>query len=219
MGPLDVVPKGEEGITAQGHAGHAGEPLPALLPGELLGLLGEELLPGAIPEHIHALVADVDVDRVVPVGPADARLKGQLQHLGALAQVPVVGLVAGQAGAVDAALLAGPHADGLAVLHIAHRVGLGVLQRDEGDNQIPLGLGGESLVLGGQVFQQAFVDFQLIAALLEGDAEHVLVLDGGGLVSRVNLHHIVAALALLLQDGQGLVGVARGDNAVGDLPL
>ena len=120
---------------------------------------------------------------------------------------------------MDAALLAGAHADGLAVFHVAHGVGLGVLQGDEGDNQIPLGLLGEGLVLGGQVFQQAPVDFQLVAALLKGDAEHVLVLHRGGLVLGVNLHHVVAALALLLQDGQGLIGVAGGDDAVGHLPL
>ena len=45
-----------------------------------------------------------------------------------LAQIPDVRLVAGQAGAVDAGLLAGAHADGLAVLGVADRVGLGVFQ-------------------------------------------------------------------------------------------
>src|SRR5699024_10000670 len=89
VGPLDVVPEGEEGVTAQGHAGQAVQPGPALLPGKDLGLFGEELLPGTVGQHVHVLVADVHVDGVVPVGPADARLKGQVQYLGALAQVPV----------------------------------------------------------------------------------------------------------------------------------
>ena len=54
VGPLDVVPKGEEGVASQSHTGHAGEPLPALFPGEDFRLLGEELLPLAVRQHVHA---------------------------------------------------------------------------------------------------------------------------------------------------------------------
>ena len=67
--------------------------------------------------------------------------------------------------------------------------------------------------------KQVLVDLQLVAALLKGDAEHILVLHRGGDIVGVDLHHIVAALTLLLQDLQGLVGIAGGDDAVGHLPL
>ena len=68
-----------------------------------------------------------------------------------LAEVPVVRLVPCQTGAVDAALLAGAHPDSLPVLHIAHGVGLGVFEGDEGHDHIDLGLLGQVLVLGDQV--------------------------------------------------------------------
>ena len=134
-----------------------------------------------------------------------------------LPQEPVVRFVPRQTGTVDAALLARAHADGLAVLHIADGVGLGVLQGDEGDEHVPLGGLGQLLVVGDDVVQQGLVDGEAVAALLEGDTEDVLVLHGLGGIVRVDLHHIIAALALGFEDGQGLVGVARGDHAVGYL--
>ena len=113
-----------------------------------------------------------------------------------LAQPPDIRLVARQAGAVDAALLAGPHADGHAVLHIAHGVGLGVLQGDEGQEHVVLGLLGQNLVLGDDVLEHLLVDVQAVVALLEGDAVDIPALDGGGLIAGVDLHHVVAPLAL-----------------------
>ena len=97
-----------------------------------------------------------------------------------LAQEPVVRLVARQTRAVDAALLARAHADGLAVLHIADGVGLGVLQGDEGDEHVPLGGLGQLLVVSDDVVQQGLADGEAVAALLEGDTEDVLVLHGLG---------------------------------------
>ena len=118
---------------------------------------------------------------------------------------------------MDAALLAGAHADGLPVLDIAHGVGLGVLQRDEGHNHIGLRLRRKIFVDSDDVFEQCLADLKMIPSLLERDAEHILILLGGGNVVRVHLHHIVVALFLAFQDFQGLVGVAGGDDAVGDL--
>ena len=218
MGPLDIVAKGEEGVAAKGHAGHAVQPLAALLPGEGLWALGEEVLPLAVGQNVHIVVGDVHVDGVVPVGAADAGLKGQLKYPGGLAQIPVICLVSGKAGAVDPALLARANADGLSILHIADGIGLGVLQCNKRHDKVPLGLVRQVLVSGGEILQQAAVYFQLVPALLEGNAEHVLMLDGGGHVVFVYLHHVVIALALGLEDSQGLVGIAGGDNAVGDLP-
>ena len=53
--------------------------------------------------------------------------------------------------------------------------------------------------------------------LLEGDAEDVLQLGFGRHVIGIDLHHVVGALALGLQNLQRLVGVARRDDAVGHL--
>ena len=50
------------------------------------GLDGEGVLPHAVGQHVLILVGDVDVDGVVPVGPADAVHERQGQHLGMLAQ-------------------------------------------------------------------------------------------------------------------------------------
>ncbi len=78
---------------------------------------------------------------------------------------------------------------------------------------------GQVVILGDDVGEQRLVDLEVVAALLEGDAEHVLVLLGSGDIVRVDLHHVVVALLLGFEDLQGLVGIAGGDDAVGDLVL
>ena len=45
---------------------HPVQPRPLLLPGEHGGLNLEDLLPGAVRQHVHALVPDVDVPSYVP---------------------------------------------------------------------------------------------------------------------------------------------------------
>ena len=67
VGALDVVAKREEGVAAEAYAAVLGYPLALLLAGEGFGLVLEELLPGALAEHVVALVADVDIDGVVAV--------------------------------------------------------------------------------------------------------------------------------------------------------
>ena len=218
-GPLHIVAEGEEGIGTHGHSGLGGDPGFLFLRRQHLGLDGEGLLPHAVGQNVLVLVGNIDIDGVVPVGAADALHKLEAQDLGMLAQVPVVGLIAGQTRAVDAALLAGAYADGLSVLDVAHGVGLGVLEGDEGHDHIHLGLLGQVVVLGHDVGEQGLIDFEVVAALLEGDAEDVLVLLGSGDVVRVDFNHIVVALLLGFEDLQGLVGIAGGNDAVGDLIL
>ena len=67
-------------------------------------------------------------------------LKGRAKHLRMLAQIPDIRLIARQAGAVDAGLLASAHADDLAVLCIADGVGLGIFQGNQGNQQVALSL-------------------------------------------------------------------------------
>ena len=219
VGALDVVAKREERIRAHGHAGLRGNPLGLLLAGEDLGLLGEPLLPLAFGQHVVVLLGDVDVDGVVAVGAADALDELEAQHLRVLTQVPGVSLVASEAGAVHAALLTGTHADGLAVLDVADAVGLRVLEGDERDDHVTDGALGNVLALGHEVADQLGVDLVEVVALLKGDTKDVLGLDGGALIGRVDLHDVVVAALLLGEDGQGLLGVTGGDDAVGDLGL
>ena len=120
---------------------------------------------------------------------------------------------------MDAALLAGAHAYGHAVLYVADGVALGVLKRDEGNDQIYHSLFGQFLVVGDDVLQEGLVDLEVVVALLEGDAEHVLGLLRSADVIFVDLDDVVLALLLGPEDLQGLVGVARGYDAVGDFVL
>ena len=80
-----------------------------------------------------------------------------------------------------------------------------------------LGALGQVLVPGDDVFKQGLVDLKAVVALLEGDAEDVTALDGVGLIVGVDLHHVVGALFLCLEDGKGLVSIAGGNDAVGHL--
>ena len=63
------------------------------------------------------------------------------------------------------------HADGLAVLHIADGVGLGVLQGDERKDHVVLCALRQILVLGNDVGEQALVNLVVVVTLLKADAE------------------------------------------------
>ena len=218
-GPLDVVGEGEEGVAAQGHAPDRIQIRPLLLPGEGFGPAGEVPLPDPLGADVLFILVDIAVDDVVPVRPAQIRAEGQVQHLRGLPQEPGVRLGARQPGAMDPGLLSRSHADGLAVIGEADGVGLGVFQGDQGHQQIPGRRFRQILVLGDDVMQQVPVDLEVVPALLKGDAEDLLPFLHRGHIGRVDADHVVAALALGFQDLQGLRGIARGDDAVGDLPL
>ena len=220
VGALDVVSEGEEGITTQCHARVLGYPRFLGLGGKHFGLLGEELLPGAVAQYILVLVGDIDIDGVVAVGTAYAGLEGQVHHLRTLAEPPYIGLVACQTGAVDAALLAGTDTDGLSVLDVAHRVALGVLERDEGNDQVALGLGRKGLVLGGNVLEEGgVIEPNLVAALLKGDAEHLLALYGRGGIVGIYLDDVIGTLALVMQYLDGLGSIAGSYDTIAHLAL
>ncbi len=134
-----------------------------------------------------------------------------------MAQPPVVRLAARQSGAVDAALLACAHTDGLAVFDVADGVGLGVLQGNQGDNHVDFSGVRQLLVLCDQIGQHLLVDLEEVVSLLKDDAEDMAALDGSGGVIGVDLHHVVVALFLGLENFERLVGVAGSNDAVGDL--
>ena len=136
-----------------------------------------------------------------------------------LAQEEGVGLRAGQARAVDAALLTRADADGLPAEGVADGVGLGVFERDQGDDEVKDRALGQRFVFRHDLAEQLAVDFEIVAALLEGDAEDLLALLRLGHVGRVDLHDVVGAVALAFEQLQGFGRIAGGDDAVGDLAL
>ena len=135
-GALHVVAEGEEGVGADSYVVQLGDPFFLFFTGQHFRLDLERLLPDALRQDVLIFVRGIHVNGVVPIGAADAVHELETQHLGMLPQPPVVRLVACQTGAVDAALLAGAHADGLTVLDVADGVGLGVFQGDEADDQV-----------------------------------------------------------------------------------
>ena len=121
---------------------------------------------------------------------------------------------------MHAALLAGTYADGLAVLHVANAVGLGVLQYDEADNEVAALLLADELVLGHDVLQHRGVaDVQVLAALLEGHAKDGAGLQRFRLVGGVDLHDGVVALLFAFQHFQRVSIVTGRDDAVGNFVL
>lgn len=111
MGPFNVVAKGEEGIAAQGYAVELGDPGFLFFPCERFRFFREQVLPDAVGQDVFVVIGDVDVDGVVTVRTADIVAERQVQDFRVLAEPPDIGLVAGQARAVDAGLLASTDAD------------------------------------------------------------------------------------------------------------
>ena len=214
---LNVIAEGEERVGAESHIGISVEPCPLLLCSKYSGLLCEECFPLAVRKNIHVILAHVQVDGVVSVGSADALLEGKSEHLGRLAQIPVVGLAAGKSRAVDPGLLSGADADSLSALYIAYGVGLCVLKSDQRDRHIVAGRLRKLFVLCHDVCKQRIVDDQFISARLEGNAEHLLLLESGRLIVGVDLQDAVIALFLLSEDLKCFRLIVGSDDTVRDL--
>ena len=199
MGTLHVVAEREERVRAER------DPLDGAEVGTLFrtrkgsGLLGKEPLPVRREQGVVVLVTRrVYVDGVVAVGAAHIVLEREGEHLRALAQLPDIRLVSRQTRAVDARLLSRADPDRLSVDGVADRVGLGVFQCDEREQEVAAGLGGDVLVRRRAVAQTVLCDRHFVALLLEGHAVHVLALQRGRRVALVHLEDEIAALALAL---------------------
>lgn len=154
VGTFDVVAEGEESITAQTNTIVLGNPLAFLLQRKGFGLAFEELLPRTVCQNVFALIADVKVDGVIAVGTLNVVDKGQIHHLGMLAQPPRIGLVACQTRAMYATLLTGTNADGLPVLNVTHRIALRIFKGDKGNDEVAKGLRRKMFVPCGDVLKQ-----------------------------------------------------------------
>ena len=220
VGTFNIVTEWEEGIATQTYIGVLCNPLFLFLACERLGLLCEEFLPFTIGQHIHVIVADIDVDGVVAIGTTDIRQEGKCHYLGVLTQPPDISLAASQAGTVDTTLLPCSDTNGLTVLNVAYTVALGVLQSDESNDKVALGICGEILVLGGNVLEESgIIQLNLVATLFKGNAKDLLTLYRLGLVGGVNLDNVVSTLALLAQNLQSLFRKLGSDNAITYLGL
>ena len=120
---------------------------------------------------------------------------------------------------MDARLLPGTDADRLTVFGIADGIGLGVLQGDEGEQEVTPGTCGKFLVLRDDILEAVLRDGDVVALLLEGHAEDGLRFLFSRAVSRIHLDDEIAALALRLEDFERRFGIGGRDDAVGDFAL
>ena len=187
--------------------------------GEDFGADFEAGLPDAVCEDIFIFIRKIDVNGVVAVRTANPVQELKSKHLRVLTEKPVVCFLPGETGAVDTALLPGANADGLAVLHIADRIGLGIFKRDKCNDHIPHGRIRERFVFRHEILQQRSIDAEVVVSLLKGDTEDILAFLQSGHVIGINLDDVVVALFLRFQDLQGFFRICRGDNAVGDFFL
>jgi len=118
---------------------------------------------------------------------------------------------------VDARLLAGADADGLAARGERDGVGLRVFQGNRADDQVPDGLFRQILVPGHDVLTQVRPRHGGVAGLFEPDAINLARLVFGRLEVGVNLQDQILPAALGLEDLERVGVVVRGDAAVGDL--
>ena len=128
--------------------------------------------------------------------------------------MPVIGLISCETCAVYSGLLSGTDTDGLAVLRICYGVGLRVLDGDEGDGHVETRLLGEFLVLAHDVCESLLGHLVLVATLLEGHTEYLLVLDRIRAVARVDLDDVIVPLLLRLQDLECLLRIVWGNDAI-----
>jgi hypothetical protein len=211
--PPDVVREGEERVRTQRHlALDLGKPLLFLLSGERSRDLTrfEERLPllalASSLLGVEDLAGNEDVGTVRAVGALDALAPLEGEDTGVVAEPPSVGLGTGEAGAVDAGLLTGSDTDRSSVVSEADRVGLSVLERGGGDDEVAEGVLGELwmrkdelekreergrrtniLVLRDDVAESRGVDLGVVAALLKRDTVDLASLDEGRNVGCVHL--------------------------------
>mmetsp|Transcript_51986 Transcript_51986/g.144024 ORF Transcript_51986/g.144024 Transcript_51986/m.144024 type:complete len:227 (-) Transcript_51986:1201-1881(-) len=154
---IDRIAEGEEGIRGERHAIEGLEERGLLLGCERLGLGLKLLQPLGVLDGSHVTL-DIAHARIDPLLPLDARFERQRAHLGVLAEVPRLHLAAGKLDAIDARLLAGAHANHLAVLREADRIGLRVLDGDLREQEVALRRVGQLLLGGHDVGERRATD-------------------------------------------------------------
>lgn len=220
FGTLDIVAEGEEGVRTEGHAAMACNPFFLFFATERFGTFGEELLPNAFGEHVVVVFRDIDINRIIAIRTAYAFHPGEIHYFRMLAQPPDIRFVAGETGAVDAALLSGTDTDSLAVLGVAYGVALRIFKRNECNFQVALRFFGERLVNGRNIFKEAIVgEVDFVSSLFESNSINLLALNSGGAVVRVHFKDDVRSFTLGTENLQSFFGIVRSDYAVTDFTL
>ena len=70
MSSLDIIGEGEECIASQSHILHFVKPCSLFLSGKYRGFYLEDTFLGTVSQHIHVLIAHVDINGIVTVGSA-----------------------------------------------------------------------------------------------------------------------------------------------------
>ena len=219
MCSFDVIIEGEECVTCHGNSGNGCKVCLLFFTCEHLGLLCEESFPVAVSCYVLMVIGDINVDSVISVRSAYALTEGEVKNLFALAEEPVICLLACEACAVDSGLLACANADCLSVVCVAYGVGLCILKSDKCDDKVALSSFCEFLVICNYVGKKLLIDSEVVSSLLECDTEHVLCLLFSGNVVGIDLNDIVVTLLLCLEDLKCFVCIAGSDDTVGNLAL
>src|SRR5699024_4660164 len=132
---------------------------------------------------------------------------------------PVVSLLSRETGAVYAGLLSCAYADRLSVFYEADGVGLRIFQCDHRNFHIDQRLFRQLFILCHDIRKHLVIDRKLLASLLEGYAEYLLVLQRSRNVVRINLNHYVFSALLLPQDFHSLICESGSDHSVRYLSL
>ena len=114
-------------------------------------------------------------------------------------------------------LLTSANTDSLSVIGKADGITLGVLQGDQGYDQVDLGILRQFLIFSNDVAEQCLIDLEIIASLVESDTKDFLDFLFLRHIIGINSYHIVAALALALQNLKSLFGIAGSNHTIGNL--
>ena len=127
VGALNVIPEREKCVRSQSHICVLVQPCTLLLSSKHCRFYLEDILPCTVSQHIHIILAHVQINGIVAVCTLDTVNKLKSQHLRRLAQPPVVSLRACKTGTVNSGLLSCSDTDGLSTLHVAYGIGLCIL--------------------------------------------------------------------------------------------
>ena len=166
------------------------------------------------------VIAHIHVDSVVSISTLDAFLEWESHYFRMLTQVPDVGLVACESCTVDAALLSCTDTDGLTVLDVAHRVRLGIFERDKSNHEVATSCIRNLLIGSRDVLEKSIVvKIDLVASLFKGNTEDHLALYWSWLVFRIDLDYAISTLALCLKHCESLWLKTWSDDTVAHLTV
>ena len=137
---VHVIREGEESIARTCGLIQLLPPVLPLFLAQRLGDTFKKTLPVRLLRSLENLTADVEVNGVRLVRALDAFFEGKRKDLWVMPEPPKVGLGPRQTGAVDTRLLSGPDPDDRSTVCIGDAVGLGILEGECGNDQVPHGV-------------------------------------------------------------------------------